>query len=452
MKILLANPRSRSVFQAFGFIFPPTGLLYVAAYAEKMGYDVTLKDFGVSEDTPGDFSFKDYNIVGITSDTRRFPGAMDIAKVAKKAGCTVVMGGAHPSFVDRELLENGPVDFVVHGEGELIFHELVNTLGNNSDLSKVRGISFFDKGITHKTPHREPVADLDSLPFPARHLLDMEVYNRVGFKYGNKRPVALISTSRGCPYKCLFCAVPAISGRWWRYRSVDSIIAEVDYVYTRYGYRAIAFCDDNFTISTNRVKELCNRILAKGYDLWWWCMSSPNTLIKNEDMVEMMVKAGAKSIFIGVESASEETLKEFRKKMDGNTAEKAVAVLKKHGIEIYASYIIGGIHDNVKSILRTIKFARRLDTNIAQFSILTPYPGTALYEEIKDKIFDKRWHLYDGFFLVFKHEKVSHKTMQLLLLWAYISFYMRSWRALKGFVKTLINNNRLIKRMIGRTV
>ncbi|MFQ5901587.1 MAG: B12-binding domain-containing radical SAM protein [Thermodesulfobacteriota bacterium] len=450
MNVLLTNPGSRNVFRTFGFVFPPTGLLYVAAYAEKMGCDVTVKDFCISNDNPKNFSFKDYDIVGITSDTRQAPGAMDIAGEAKKAGCTVVIGGTHAQFVAEELLGNGSVDFVVHGEGELTFHELVTTIDNNNDLSKVRGISYKGNGIVRKTDPRELISDLDTLPFPARHLVDMDAYTRTGFKYGNKRPVIMISTSRGCPHNCYFCAVPSISGRGWRYRSVDSIMAELEYLYDRCGYRAVGFSDDNFTISTKRVKELCNRIIEKGYDLWWWSMSSPDILIKNEDMVELMARAGAKSIFIGVESASEETLKEFNKKMDGNTAEKATAILKRHRIEVYASYIIGGLHDSVGSILKTIRFARRLDTNIAQFTILTPYPGTALYEEVKDKIFDKRWHRYDGFRLVFRHRNVSYYKIQFLLLWAYISFYLRSSRALKGFVKAFAKNNSVMKKILRR--
>ncbi len=447
MKILLTNPRGTNVFGKFGFIFPPTGLLYVAAYSEMMGCDVTIKDFFISDENPKNFSFKDYDIVGITSDTKQFPHAMDISRAAKKAGCTVVIGGVHPSSVHMEVQEIDSVDFVVHGEGELTFYELVRTLESKGNLSNVKGISYMVNGTVSKTHRRELILNPDKLPFPARHLIDIEAYNKRGFKYGGERLVAMISSSRGCPYDCFFCAVPFVSGRKWRSRSVDSIMAEIDELYNRYGYRAIVFSDDNFTISTKRVKELCKRILEKRYDLWWWCMSSPNTLIKNEDMVELMARAGAKTVFIGVESGSEKTLEEFNKKMDTSTAEKAVAVLKKYGIEIYASYIIGGINDNASSILRTIKFARKLDTNVAQFSILTPYPGTVLYEKLKGKISNKNWLFYDGVHLVFKHEKVPYNLMQFLLIWAYISFYMRNWCAIKGFFKTFSKNNPVMKKM-----
>ena len=447
MKILLTNPGGTSAFGKFGFVFPPTGLLCVAAYAEMMGCDVTIKDFLISDENSKNFSFKDYDIVGITMDTRQFPHAMDISQEAKKAGCTVVIGGVHPSTVDKELAQIDSVDFVVHGEGELTFYELVKTLESKGNLSNVKGISYINKGTVCKTHHRELIPNLDKLPFPARHLVDMELYNKKGFKYGGERPLSMISTSRGCPYGCFFCAVPSISGKSWRSRSVSSIMSEIDELYNRYGYRAIIFSDDNFTISPKRVKELCKRILEKKYGLWWWCMSSPNTLIENEDMVELMAKAGAKTVFIGVESGSEKTLKEFNKKMDTSTAEKAVAVLKKHEIEIYASYIIGGINDNLNSILKTIQFARKLNTNVAQFSILTPYPGTLLYKKLKDKISNKNWLLYDGVHLVFKHRTIPSPLMQFLLIWAYISFYMRNWCSIKGFIKSFSMNNSVMKKM-----
>ena len=406
MKILLANPGSRHAFRYLGFVYPPSGLLYVAAYAEKMGCNVTVKDFCIADESPEDFSFSEYDIVGITTDTRQYRGAETIAREARKSGCTVVMGGSHAQFVADEVLRAGHADFIVHGEGEITFHELTAALDRGDGFSGVNGISYRNNGDVITTSPRELIEDLDSLPFPARHLIDMEAYAKAGLKYGHERSVAIVSTSRGCSHNCFFCAIPSISGRRWRCRSVDSIMSEIDYLYHTYGYRAVAFCDDNFTVSTKRVKELCRRIIDGGYRLWWWSMSSPGTLGQNEDMVELMAQAGAKTIFIGVESASEDVLKGYNKQMKGTTAEQAVAVLKKHNIEIYASYILGGLNDSVRSILKTIRFARKLDSNVAQFTILTPYPGTDLYKKIKKVITDTSWHRFDGFHLVFKHEQV----------------------------------------------
>lgn len=445
MNILLANPKSSSAFQAFGFVFPPLGLLYVAASAERRGYEIKIVDFCISRKSQKGFDIRGFDVVGITSDTRRFPGAIELAKRAKEKGCCVVMGGTHPPFVDEEVLKAGYADFVVRGEGEITFPALLDSISLNKDLRQVDGISFLKDGNIIRTRPRRLIEDLDSLPFPARHLIDIEEYKRIGYKYGGERPFAVISSSRGCPYVCSFCLTPTIYGRVWRARSADSIIREIEELYFKYGYRAIAFCDDNFTVSPKRVIEVSSLILEKGFDIWWWCLSSPNILLKNEDMVRMMARSGAKTIYIGVESANLATLKEFNKSLEEDTAYQAVSLLKKNGIQIFASYILGGLNDDIKTIFKTIKMARRLNTEVAQFSILTPFPGTTLYGKVKDRLRHKKWEKYDGIHLVFRHENVSFVVMELLLILAYFSFYVRGWRAVKGFLSALIKNTPILK-------
>lgn len=451
MNILMTNPKSLNVFETFGFVFPPLGLLYAAAAAEKKGHNVAIEDFFVSRGKPSEFNFRNYDVVGITSDTRRFPSALEIAKKAKAHGCTVVMGGPHPAFVDEDVLKGKYADFIVRGEGEITFPELLDAVGNNQDLSQVKGISYLEKGGIVRTEPRGLIEDLDSLPFPARHLVDINAYKKSGLRYGGERPVAVMSTSRGCPNECSFCVTPQMYGRRWRARSAASVISEIEDVYHNYGYRAVAFCDDNFTVSPKRVKEICTLIQEKGLDIWWWCLSTANNLLSNEEMVQMMAKSGAKTVYIGVESANPEILKEFNKKIKTDTASKTIALLKRNGLETFASFIIGGLNDDTQSILRTIRFARQLDAEVAQFTILTPYPGTVLFHQLKDRLRHRKWHLYDSTHLVFRHKNVPYVLMQLLLVWAFLSYYARGWRAIKGFVKAIFNNTPVLRSLYGRT-
>jgi radical SAM superfamily enzyme YgiQ (UPF0313 family) len=450
MDILLANPKSVSAFESFGMVFPPLGLLYVAAAAEKAGFTVGLEDFFVSRNRPSRFDFRDYDVVGITSDTRRFPGALEIAKRAKQQGCTVVMGGPHPAFVDEDVLTDGYADFIVKGEGEVTFPELLDTIKRGDDPCHVKGISYRVHGKVARTAPRELADDLDSLPFPARHLVDIDAYKRFGVKYGGERSIAILSTSRGCPNACDFCVTPQLYGRRWRARTPESVVAEIDHVYYDYGYRAIAFCDDNFTASPRRVREICRLLIEKNLDIWWWSFSTTSALLRNEDMVSLMANAGAKTVYIGVENPDPETLKELNKDASADAPSEAVALLKRNKLEIFASYILGGMNEDAGAILRTIRFARFLDTSVAQFSILTPYPGTVLFEKLKDRLRHKKWRLYDGTHLVFKHEHVSYVSMQLLLLWAYVSYYARGWGAIKGFVKAFVKNTPTLKRFWGK--
>jgi anaerobic magnesium-protoporphyrin IX monomethyl ester cyclase len=186
-------------------------------------------------------------------------------------------------------------------------------------------------------------------------------------------------------------------------------------------------------------------IRDRDLDLWWWCLSTQNTLINNEQMIQTMAQAGAKTIYVGIESAASKTLKEFNKDMEKDRSYDTIRLLKKNGIQVFASYIIGGLSDDVRSIINTIKLARSLDTEVAQFTILTPYPGTAIYTQLKHRLRHKKWHLYDGVHLVFKHDTIPYLLMELLLLCAYGSFYARGLKAVKGFVKAFINNSPFFK-------
>ena len=450
MNVLLVNPKSTNVFEAFGFVFPPLGLLYVAAAAEKAGHSITIEDFSVSGNKPSAFDFGGYDVIGITTDTKRLDGALGIAEKAKSQGCVVVMGGPHPGFADEEILNCGFVDYIVRGEGEITFPLLLQALEVKGGVSMLPGISYLDNGRIARTLSPDLIEDLDSLPLPARHLVDMELYKRKGLKYGGKRPVAVISSSRGCPYNCSFCITPQMYGKRWRARSAQSVVAEMEEVYNKYGYRAFAFCDDNFTVSPQRVKDICSLILGKGLDIWWWCLSSPALLLKNEDMVGLMAKAGAKTVYIGVESANPVTLKEFNKGITEDIPYRAVDLLRRKGIEAFGSYILGGPNDNLSTTLTTIKHARTLDTAVAQFTILTPYPGTALFKEMEPALRHKKWRLYDGMHLVFRHKKIPFVLMELLLIFAYTSFYARGLRSIRNFFKAFTKNAPFLKSLSKR--
>lgn len=430
MNILLINPAPTGTLKATGVLFPPLGLLYIAAYAEKEGHVVVVRDFAIRK-RKEDIDFKKYDIVGISTDTTRHRQALQLAKKAKTMGCTVVMGGPHPGYVDEEMLSTKRVDFIVRGEGEITFSELVASLQRqDSELHSVRGISFLLNGKVVRTPPRPFIEDLDSLPLPARHLIPMDRYQRT--RLGG-RPITPLITSRGCPYQCAFCASSHFWGTKMRMRSVESVLKEIEEIYYQYRFNAVAFVDDTFNVSPKRVVELCRGIIDRKLDLWWWNLSRIDLLLRNEEMVKEMVRAGGKAVFIGVESSNPRTLHELKKGIEVGEIIQTVEMLKRNGLEIHASYILGGLHDDVKTIHDTIRFAKRLDTNVAQFAILTPYPGTAVYKQVKDRIFKWRspWSFFDMQHLVFKHEHVSFVRMEWLLLKAHLLYYTRSKRAIQ---------------------
>jgi anaerobic magnesium-protoporphyrin IX monomethyl ester cyclase len=430
MKILLVNPAPTGTLKATGVLFPPLGLLYIAAHAEKEGHQVAVRDLAVRRKKE-DIDFKKYDVVGISTDTTRHRQALQLARRAKASGCTVVMGGPHPGYVDEEILSTRRVDFIVRGEGEATFSALVAALEKkNGQFDSIQGISFRSNGGLVRCAPRPFIENIDSLPLPARHLINMDDYRMT--KFGGRDITPLI-TSRGCPYQCAFCASSHFFGKKVRARSVASVLNELEEIYNRYHFNAVAFVDDTFNLFPKRVIEICHGIIEKKLDLWWWCLSRIDLLLRNEEMVKEMVGAGAKSVFIGVESSNPITLKELRKGINVEETVQTVEMLKRNGLEIHASYILGGLHDTIEMIHETIRFAKRLDTNVAQFSILTLYLGTAVYEEVKDRIFKWRspWSFFDMQHLVFKHDHLSFIRMEWLLLKAHLLYYTRSKKAIQ---------------------
>jgi anaerobic magnesium-protoporphyrin IX monomethyl ester cyclase len=218
-----------------------------------------------------------------------------------------------------------------------------------------------------------------------------------------------------------------------RSRSAGSVLNELEEIHDRYHFNAVAFVDDIFNLFPKRVIELCRGIVERKLDLWWWNLSRIDLLLRNEEMVKEMVRAGAKALFIGVESSNPKTLEELGKGFDVEDTVQTVEMLKRNGLEIHASYILGALHDTVDTIHETIRFAKRLDTNVAQFCILTPYPGTAIYEQVKNRIFKWRapWSFFDMQHLVFKHDHFSFIRMEWLLLKANLLYYTRSKKAIQ---------------------
>ena len=432
MRVLLLNPASRNTFQMVGIIFPPLGVLYVAAAIRDRGYEVEVVDRVVTSPA---IDYSAFDVVGIHSDTTRFNQAFELACLAKAAGARVVMGGPHPCFVAEDILSSGMVDAVVKGEGEETFPDLLDAWREGGDPDSIPGLILPTPQGLKDTGNRERIQDMDAVPFPARDLIDLSKYRLTRLGH---RTVTPVHTSRGCPHACRFCSSTRFDGPKWRARSAENVLAELEYLVGHLGYRAVAFTDDNFTGSPERVHDICDGILKKGWDVHWWCFCRADTIVRYPDMLEHMAEAGAHSVFVGVETPSLGLLDRFHKGISPDQAEKAVDILKRNGLEIWASYILGSPQETRKDIRTTIRFARQLDTHTAQFTLLTPYPGTDIWEELKDQI-GERWDKFDGVHAVYKHPRIPRTEMQMWLVWANMAFYFRNRRSVNGFRRFLSN-------------
>jgi anaerobic magnesium-protoporphyrin IX monomethyl ester cyclase len=443
MKVSVVAPALDSLYGAAHIFLPPAGATQIAGPVEQAGHDVEIIDITYESRFP-DFSRSD--IVMLSVMTSQYNNALELARAAKTAGKTVIAGGVHPTFMDEEMLQTGLVDYIVRGEGEETVVELLDAMKEHPQTftpNGMLGISYRrPDGAIIQNPERPPPKDLDALPWPARHLLTryMHVYKKT--KLARTKSAATVTMSRGCPYQCSFCSVTQFSGARWRTRSVDSVLDEIEHLFDTYGYEAIIFTDDLMTTHRRQIIELCDKIHERRLNFPWWCMARADNVMMWEDMVAKMAGAGCITVFLGLESGSEETLKNVNKNVAkklvqqegtaANVGEAAVNRLRTYGIGCVGAFLLGEPHETKAQAEQTIEFARRVDPEWAQFTIYTPLPGTDSWETMKDTVKTRDWRLYDCTHAVFDSEHMKGEEMEKLLRKAYKRFYVRLGRIIAG--------------------
>ncbi len=424
MKVLFINPPySSSKYKFIGLVAPPLGIAYMAAVIEKNGTEVKIIDAPAVEmdfeTIKGEVERYSPDLVAITAVTPTIGSALKTAEISRKAcpGALIVLGGYHPTFTYQQILENDYVDVVVLGEGEYTMLELVETLERGRDLREVKGIAT----KKFKTPPRGIIEDLDSIPFPARHLLPMEHYQILNMKLSTGTMIS----GRGCPFNCSFCASSAMHGHKLRLRSSENVVDEMEHLISDHDAEMIAFMDDTFTLNRKRVYQICEDIKERGIDNYWGCTTRVDTL--NRDVLEAMKDAGCITLFVGVESADQQRLNELNKKTTIERIKKTFELTRKHGIRTIASVVLGMPGDTRENIENTIKFVKNLEPSYAIFSLATPYPGTAFYQEVMKnnliKIDD--WSKYTLLSPVLETVDCSLEELKRLQKKAFRDFYAR---------------------------
>jgi anaerobic magnesium-protoporphyrin IX monomethyl ester cyclase len=391
MKVVLINPPFARVhgIKGHGGALIPLNLCCLAAYARDRHPEVefSILDAEALALSPQQTVEKacelSADVIGITCATSAFGVVAELTQSLKKRlpNSFVVLGGPHPSALPEQSLRESSADFVAIGEGEETFSELLVALKNGKEnLRSVAGLAFLENNGDYRQNEPRPlIPNLDELPFPARDLLDIELYSPPPTKRVALGPNTMISTSRGCPHNCGFCGAHLVWTRKVRMRSPVSVVDEIQECVEKFRVTSINFTDEFFTASKKRVLAICSLLRERGLTVPWVCMARAERL--DDETLQAMKEAGCREISFGIESGNQDILNRICKKLDLNEAFRVVKAAQRAGMTTHASYIVGYLGETVDTIKDTIRFAKRLNTDVAAFFIASPLPGTPLYKE-----------------------------------------------------------------------
>jgi len=383
------SPSSESMYMV-PTAWPPLGILYCAGVLKAGGVEVSLLDQPAKsyslDETVNWVKKEDPNILGFSvllSTAKEAPKIAERVK-AENPNITVVFGSHHSTFNAERVLKKYPfVDIVVRGEGEHTSLEIARCLEKQKELDKVDGITFRKNGRIVSNPDRPLNTDVDALPFPDRNLAGVQYKSAIFGVKMNSRKFTTMLSSRGCPFNCSFCGIRKFTRRAWRPRSVENVMAELEYLQSE-GYEQFLFADDNFTLNAKRVSKLCRSIKKEGMDIEWFCDSRVDHV--SYDMFRDMVNAGCRCLFFGIESANQRILDYYRKGITPEQSEKAVRNARKAGIDIIVgSFIVGAPDETQCEIINTLQFANKLDIDVPDVNILGAQTGTDIWDDLVEK-------------------------------------------------------------------
>jgi len=466
LKTLLINPpffpeeRYGKKLKHFGAINEPLGLAYLAANLEFHNYPVRILDCTALdinlEEIPRELKRDHYDLIGLTILTPMYSKAKKVIQLIKEVcpQAKIIVGGAHPTILPKETLEEiKAIDYVCIGEGEHTIVELAQALEKKEDISQIHGLAFRKNEQIILTQERKLEKNLDVFPPPARHLLPIEKYKLTASRTQKSSFCPTLIVARGCPFNCSYCS--RTFGKTFRRHSVKRIIQEIESLIEQYNASEINLEADNLTIDQNFLSSLCDEIIKREINqkIQWTCESRMDLI--NENILRKMHQAGCWQISYGVESGVQRLLDLINKEEKLEDMEKAFAITKKVGITIRGFFMLGLPTETYQESLQTIAFAKKLDPLWAQFTITTPFPGTPMFEMLKEKgeirTFD--WEHYNTWAgwteseIAFLPKGRTLKELKALQKRALVVFYLRpkvffrfikninSWPAFKKYLR-----------------
>jgi radical SAM superfamily enzyme YgiQ (UPF0313 family) len=407
--IVLVEPRPADYHVFARYPLPRMGVVLLGTILKKAGYNVKVFVETISKI---DFStLFEADLVGISSITPTATRCYELAKLIRLENIPVVMGGPHVSFMPDEALNY--CDYVMKGEADEVILDLVKVIESGQGFEKIQGLSYRKDGTIVHNPTAPLCRELDRLPVP-----DFNVIH--GLK---SLPIYPVITSRGCPYDCNFCAVTEMFGHRYRFRKPELVLEDIKALNTDW----VFFYDDNFTASPARTKQLLELMLRNNVKPHWTAQVRTDVARDNE-LLQLMQDTNCYGCYIGIESINPDTLKEYNKKQTVEDIELCVRKLHERNIKIHGMFVLGSDEDSVEVARETVNFAKRYRIDTVQFMILTPIPGTKLYDKLQKegRILTTAWNLYDGHHVVFKPKGMTPFQLQWETVKAMKSFYSYS--------------------------
>ncbi len=463
MKVLLINPPNfNEIRETLPFfvekekgITPPLGMLYVAAYIQKHNSDdISILDCQVEKTNYHDLEqkIKEINpdLVGITALSMAIKDVVKTIKLVKKTkpDCLTVIGGPHASCYPQETAKWTDVDYVIYGEGEKPFSQLLNNLNKPSELKNIKGLVYQQNNQIIDNGQAEPIKELDDLPFPARKLIPYQNYRILTF--GNSSITSLF-TSRGCPFSCKFCDRPTL-GKIFRSRSAENVFEEIKECVSL-GITNFLVYDDTFTVNQQRAIDICKKIIQDKLKINFSIRTRVDTV--SPKLLKYLKQAGCSHIHYGIESGSEKILKVINKGITLKQIQEALNWTKKEKIQSLTYFMIGNPQETKEDIKKTLRLIRSIKADYVMISMFAPFPKTVFYQTgIEQNIFPDVWLEFAqnpqmDFRMPIWNEYFSREELQKFIMNGYRSFYLRPETIFREILKVKSFKEFINKACIG---
>jgi len=380
-----------------GLIFPNkdrkdktihVGLGYLASYArlEDPEIEFSLLDTRVAtKKETKKFYQTDFDLIGITVLSPVYYEVIEVFNFIRtnKPDTPICLGGPYVTTIMKEVFEDTPADFAVYGEGEITFSQLLSHLKGKMPIEEIEGIMYQKDGAIVTNPPRDQIEDLDSIPYPAYDLFKMDRY-----------PMHRLVSSRGCPYKCVFCNSSSIWLGKWRKRDPEKVVDEIEYLIKNYKKKTVFFNDNSFNVDLKRVETFCHTILERNLKILW---STPVRVeIITSEIAQLMKKSGCYNVGIGIESANNSILENMQKKNSIEAIQKGIRIFKDAGIEVLGQFVIGSPGDTYETVKESIEFAKNSELDFVMFYSILPFKGTAQWDYVlkHGTLYNEKIHEY----------------------------------------------------------